>query len=226
MKRLETTELQLMGINRGDTDATSEQTNHTDDTDSEPSTSKKKESERPCSDDCSASQDRSQCESESSVLAALVEAKLHLAEREFEVMALQGQLRARETHIEMLTDHLAAIRKQAEEKQRAQTSITKLHNSEQRSCQDSQGTNDDGNSSLPSRQHRGSFDRFHATDSNKSFSVNVLHSDGEESSEEPNNGGESVDSVDTNKQTAPNPKGKEDTNFKSGIFHFVVHAGT
>ena len=45
-----------------------------------------------------------------SVVHALVDAKVALAEREFEVMDLQGRVRAREAHIEALSEHLSAIR--------------------------------------------------------------------------------------------------------------------
>lgn len=48
------------------------------------------------------------------VIHTLAETKVALAEKEFESMELQGKLRAREAHIEALTMHLDAIRSKAE----------------------------------------------------------------------------------------------------------------
>jgi hypothetical protein len=50
------------------------------------------------------------------VVLALVDAKVSLATKEFEIMELQGQLRAKEVYCESLTEHLAAVRLQAEER--------------------------------------------------------------------------------------------------------------
>lgn len=111
LKRLETTELQLMGINKSENEEISDQTSSIDTSDDGSSADKNANTRLRISDPI--------CQDESeSMLAALVEAKLMLAEREFEVMELQGQVRARESHIEMLTEHLAAIREAAEEEHR------------------------------------------------------------------------------------------------------------
>jgi len=59
-----------------------------------------------------------------SMLHALVEAKLALAEKEFEVMELQGKCRAKEVHIEALTDHLSAIRASMEAERRTISAST------------------------------------------------------------------------------------------------------
>lgn len=48
-----------------------------------------------------------------SLIHALAETKVALAEKEFEAMELHGQLKAKEAHIEALTLHLAAIRESA-----------------------------------------------------------------------------------------------------------------
>ncbi len=50
------------------------------------------------------------------VVLALVDAKVSLATKEFEIMELQGQLRAKEAHVEALSQHLAAVRVAAEER--------------------------------------------------------------------------------------------------------------
>jgi len=50
------------------------------------------------------------------VVLALVDAKVCLATKEFEIMELQGQLRAKEVYAEALSQHLAAVRAAAEDK--------------------------------------------------------------------------------------------------------------
>lgn len=50
------------------------------------------------------------------VIHALVEAKVSLAEKEFEIMELQGKLRAKDAHVDALTDHLTAVRQSVEQK--------------------------------------------------------------------------------------------------------------
>lgn len=50
------------------------------------------------------------------VIHALVEAKVSLAEKEFEIMELQGKLRAQESHVDALTDHLTAVRQSVEQR--------------------------------------------------------------------------------------------------------------
>ena len=47
---------------------------------------------------------------------ALVEAKVSLAEKEFEIMELQGKLRARDAHVDALSVHLNAVRTSIEER--------------------------------------------------------------------------------------------------------------
>jgi len=56
------------------------------------------------------------------VVLALVDAKVSLATKEFEIMELQGQLRAKEVYVEALSEHLAAVRAAAEDKALALTS--------------------------------------------------------------------------------------------------------
>ena len=62
------------------------------------------------------------------VLHALVDAKVSLAEKEFEIMELQGQIRAKEAHIDALTQHLEAARLQAEARLAAASSSSLITN--------------------------------------------------------------------------------------------------
>jgi len=60
------------------------------------------------------------------IVQALVDAKISVAQKEFEVMDLQGKVRARDAHIEALTDHLTAIRAAAETEKHALATLRKM----------------------------------------------------------------------------------------------------
>jgi hypothetical protein len=93
LQRLETAERQLMGLVRLDVDDLGRGlADSTDDARGE---------------DCSHASSKSDPDG---IVDALVDAKLRLAEQEFQIMELQGKLRARDAHIETLTEQLQATR--------------------------------------------------------------------------------------------------------------------
>lgn len=98
LQRLESTEQQLVTMMRLDNDSPS----------STATTARQEISNAP------SVQQPSGYGSQSEIVQALVEAKVALAQKEFEVMELCGQLRAREAHIQALSEHLAAVKLRAE----------------------------------------------------------------------------------------------------------------